>query len=203
LQQVKGLDRLVTIDLASLVALPGVCQEPRDETDEIERHGGAIRELTQKAISKLIAMREREGQAMFTDLMRHVKLIGENLAEIEKRAPFVIDEYHRRLSARVNELVSKAELQVNQADLLKEVAVFSERADISEEIQRLRQHLDAFEHSCRTGEHAGRKLDFITQEMLREANTIASKANDATIAGHIVEIKGAIDRLKEQVQNVE
>ena len=75
--------------------------------------------------------------------------------------------------------------------------------DISEEIQRLTSHLDAFEQACRTGEHAGRKLDFITQEMLREANTIASKANDAQIARHIVEIKGAIDRLKEQVQNVE
>jgi len=86
---------------------------------------------------------------------------------------------------------------------LREVAVFAERADISEEIQRLTTHLDSFEQSCRTGEHAGRKLDFITQEMLREANTIASKANDADIARHIVEIKGSIDRLKEQVQNVE
>jgi uncharacterized protein (TIGR00255 family) len=103
----------------------------------------------------------------------------------------------------VNLLISKAELQVNATDLLKEVAVFAERADISEEIQRLTSHLDAFEQACRTGEHAGRKLDFITQEMLREANTIASKANDAQIARHIVEIKGAIDRLKEQVQNVE
>jgi uncharacterized protein (TIGR00255 family) len=92
---------------------------------------------------------------------------------------------------------------VNQVDLLREVAVFAERADISEEIQRLSTHLIAFENSCRAGEHAGRKLDFITQEMLREANTIASKANDAEIARHIVEIKGSIDRLKEQVQNVE
>src|SRR5438046_3864092 len=99
--------------------------------------------------------------------------------------------------------MSKAQLQVDQGDLLKEVAVFTERADISEEIQRLTHHLDAFDHSCRSSEHAGRKLDFITQEMLREANTIASKANDAQIARHIVEIKGAIDRLKEQVQNVE
>ena len=79
----------------------------------------------------------------------------------------------------------------------------AERADIAEEIQRLTSHLGAFEEACRTDAHAGRKLDFITQEMLREANTIASKANDAQIARHIVEIKGAIDRLKEQVQNVE
>ena len=203
LQQVKGLDRLVQIDLASLVQLPGVCQEPRDETDEIERHGPTIRDLSVKAIRKLNVMRQREGESLFNELMKHVKVISTSLGEIQKRAPFVIEDYHKRLQARVNQLLSKAELQVNQADLLKEVAVFAERADIAEEIQRLTHHLEAFEHACRGDEHAGRKLDFITQEMLREANTIASKANDAQIARHIVEIKGAIDRLKEQVQNVE
>jgi len=203
LRQVKGLDGVARIDLASLMQLPGVCQEPRDDTDEIARHGDAIRELTQKSIDKLTAMRAREGQSLFDDLMKHLKGIGSALAAIQTRAPFVIDEYHRKLVLRVNHLMSKAELQVSQADLLKEIAVFAERADISEEIQRLTHHLGAFEQACRSGEHAGRKLDFITQEMLREANTIASKANDAEIAGHIVEIKGAIDRLKEQVQNVE
>ncbi len=203
LQQVKGLDRFVQIDLAGLVQLPGVCQEPRDETDEIERHGPVARELTERALEKLDAMRRREGEALFTELMRHVKLIAADLAEIQKRAPFVIDDYHKRLSQRVNQLLAKAELQVNQADLLKEVAVFAERADICEEIQRLTSHLEAFEQSGRSSEHAGRKLDFIAQEMLREANTIASKANDVRIARHIVEIKGAIDRVKEQVQNVE
>lgn len=203
LQQVKGLDRLVHIDLASLVQLPGVCQEPRDESDEIARHGGTIRELTEQAITKVNAMRAREGQSLFDDLMKHSKLIAEHLAEIAKQAPFVIDDYHKRLQQRVTQLMNKAELKVSEPDLLKEVAVFAERADISEEIQRLSHHLRAFEQACRTGEHAGRKLDFITQEMLREANTISSKANNANIAGHIVEIKGAIDRLKEQVQNVE
>jgi uncharacterized protein (TIGR00255 family) len=203
LQQVKGLDRFVQIDLASLVQLPGVCQEPRDESDEIERHGPMVRELTEKAIDKLEAMRRREGESLFNDLMRHVKLIAARLGEIQQRAPIVVDDYHRRLSQRVSQLLAKAELQVNQGDLLKEVAVFAERADICEEIQRLGSHLTAFEQSCRSSEHAGRKLDFIAQEMLREANTIASKANDSEIARHCVEIKGAIDRLKEQVQNVE
>jgi uncharacterized protein (TIGR00255 family) len=203
LQQVRGLDKIVQIDLAGLVELPGVCQEPRDDTDEIARHGKVVRELTSTAIAKLAAMRAREGQALMADLLKHSRLIASHLAQIEKRAPTVIDDYHRKLTQRVNLLMSKAELQVSQADLLKEVAVFAERADISEEIQRLTSHLESFEHSCRTGEHAGRKLDFIAQEMLREANTIASKANDADIARHIVEIKGDIDRLKEQVQNVE
>ena len=204
LQNLKSASRgNLNIDLGALLQLPGVCQEPRDESDEIERHGQTIRELTAKAVIKLNTMRAREGEALFKDLMKHITVISTNLSEIAKRAPFVIDDYHKRLTQRVNTLISKAELQVNQADLLKEVAVFAERADISEEIQRLTSHLEAFESACKTSEHAGRKLDFITQEMLREANTIASKANDAQIARHIVEIKGAIDRLKEQVQNAE
>lgn len=204
LQKIKSADGTkLNIELGALLALPGVCQEPRDETDEIERHGPMVRELAGKAIVKLNAMRAREGEALFKDLMKHAAVISTALSEIATRAPFVIEDYHKRLAQRVNMLISKAELQVNQTDLLKEVAVFAERADISEEIQRLTSHLDAFEQACRTSEHAGRKLDFITQEMLREANTIASKANDAQIARYIVDIKGAIDRLKEQVQNVE
>ena len=145
----------------------------------------------------------RTGQTLFEELMRHVKVISTNLEEIARLAPTVVEDYHKRLSQRINTLLSQAEIQVSQVDLIKEVAVFAERADIAEEIQRLGSHLGAFEQGCREGEHAGRKLDFIAQEMLREANTIASKANDAEIAKRIVEIKGAIDRLKEQVQNVE
>lgn len=203
LQAVMGIDGVLKLDVASLLTLPGVCQEPRDDTDEMERHGPVVRELTVKAILKLNAMRKREGEALFNDLMKHAKVISSNLGEIAKRAPSVVEEYHKRLAQRVNQLVQKAELKLDERDLIKEVAVFAERADISEEIQRLTSHLEAFETACRAGEHPGRKLDFITQEMLREANTIASKANDADIGRRVVDIKGAIDRLKEQVQNVE
>ena len=203
LQAIKGLQEFVHIDLAGLVSLPGVCQEPTDESDEIDKHGATIRELTLKAIDKLNVMRGREGETLFKELLKHVNVIKANLGEIATRAPSVVEDYHKRLTQRVQQLLAKAELSVSQPDLIKEVAVFAERADIAEEIQRLTSHMDAFEAACRTGEHAGRKLDFITQEMLREANTIGSKANDAEIAKRIVEIKGAIDRLKEQVQNVE
>jgi uncharacterized protein (TIGR00255 family) len=203
LQALDGLDKLVRIDLAGMLALPGVCQEPRDETDEMRKHGDTVRKLVGEAISKLNAMRVREGKALFAELMKQVSVITVALSEIAKRAPAVVEDYHKRLQQRVNQLLSKAELRVSEPDLIKEVAVFAERADIAEEIQRLTSHLSAFEEACRKDEHAGRKLDFITQEMLREANTIASKANDATIAKNTVEIKGAIDRMKEQVQNVE
>jgi len=203
LQAIQGLDKVVRIDLASLVQLPGVCQEPRDDSDEITQHGPAIRELTAVAIERLIGMRNREGEALKADLMKHTQAITTHLAAVSERAPYVVEDYHKRLSQRVNQLISKAELKVDEANLIKEVAVFAERADVSEEINRLTTHLEAFEHSCNGVEHAGRKLDFLTQEMLREANTIASKANDASVARHIVDIKGLIDRLKEQVQNVE
>lgn len=191
------------VDIAGLLALPGVCQEPRDDTDEIALHGDTVRRLTEEAIIKLQAMRAREGAALCAELMRHAQGIRQELDAIQQRCPSVLCDYHRRLTARVNELLRTAELKVDEKDLLKEIAVFAERSDIAEEVQRLRSHIEAFEESCHTGEHAGRKLDFITQEMLREANTISSKANDSQIARHIVEIKGAIDRLKEQVQNVE
>lgn len=135
--------------------------------------------------------------------MKQLTHMRANLKEIADLAPGVVEEYHRRLRERVNKLLAQAEVQVSQVDLIKEVAVFAERADIAEEITRLTAHLNSFEQSCRETEHGGRKLDFIAQEMLREANTIAAKANDAEIAKRIVEIKGAIDRVKEQVQNIE
>ena len=141
-------------------------------------------------MAKLQGMREREGQALFGELMRHVAVISTALADISTRAPAVVADYHKRLEQRVNQLLAKAELRVDESALIREVAVFAERADVAEEIQRLTSHLGAFEEACRTDAHAGRKLDFIAQEMLREANTIGSKANDAAIARNIVEIKG-------------
>jgi len=132
-----------------------------------------------------------------------VQVIQASLKAVEKRAPFVIDDYHKRLTQRVNQLLSKAEFQVSQQDLLKEVAVFAERADISEEIQRLTSHMDAFEQACRHADHSGRKLDFITQEMLREANTTGSKANDVGLTRDVLIIKEELERAREQVENLE
>lgn len=190
-----------------LLFLPGVIVPTLedDETDALSRHREVVLSLTQKAIDKLMRMRAREGEALLADLMTHTAAVAAHLEGVKARAGGVVNQYHDRLAARVNELLAKAQLKVNEGDLLKEVAVFAERSDISEELQRLSHHVEQFEQTCRSqgGEHVGRKLDFIAQEMLREANTIGSKANDADIAGHIVNIKGLIDRIKEQVQNVE
>ena len=195
-------------DPHSLLMLPGVLvstTDPLDEAAQLQRHRSVILELTGQAADKLLVMRRREGEALLGDLLAHTRRIAQHLEGVRARAGGVVEQYYDRLISRVNELMAKAELKVAQQDLLKEVAVFAERSDISEELHRLAHHVQQFEDSVNSedGEHVGRKLDFIAQEMLREANTIGSKANDAEIAGHIVEIKGAIDRLKEQVQNVE
>ena len=185
-----------------LLGLPGVCEPPAP--DEIcQTTGDALFGAIDRAIDALLAMRRSEGEALQADLLGQCRAIETQLARIEPRTGQVVADYHQRLLGRVNELVNAAKLKVNEADLMREVAVFAERSDINEEIARLRSHLDQFRQAAEGEEAAGRKLDFISQEMLREANTMGSKANDAEIARAIVEIKTAIDRIKEQVQNVE
>lgn len=205
---VKQLGRLssqlpVQIDLASILALPGVCQPPGLDEAERERQWKVLESMTLKAMDRLIEMRRVEGKALRDDLMRQCAQIRKHLASIAERAPIVLKEYHQRLLSRTNELLAESKLPLQLDDVRREVALYAERCDINEEIARLGSHLDQFEKLCDSRELAGRKLDFLAQELLRETNTIGSKANDAVIAQHIVEIKGAIDRLKEQVQNVE
>jgi len=193
----------VSVDLATVLALPGVCQPPEMTEAQRERQWKIVSTLTSEALDKMIAMRAEEGRALRDDLLRHTAAVRSELTAIAERCPLVVAEYLKRLTQRVNELVGQAKLQLAEQDLAKEVALFAERCDVSEEISRLRSHLDQFDRLCDGKQHAGRKLDFLAQEMLREANTIGSKSNDTEIARHIVEIKALIDRLKEQVQNVE
>ena len=115
----------------------------------------------------------------------------------------VIADYHDRLKVRVENLLAQAKLKLDEDLLAREVAIYAERSDIAEEVSRLTAHLVQFRECCEKGGPVGRRLDFVTQEMLREANTIGSKSADATIADSVIDIKCAIDRIKEQVQNVE
>ncbi len=196
-------DARLQIDLGSLLVLPGVCEPPEMNDAERERQWKILAQMTQEAMERLIEMRKVEGKAIRDDLISQCEQIREHLKIVATLAPQVLKEYHQRLLQRANELIREAKLQLQLDDLKREVALYAERCDINEEISRLGSHLDQFEKLCDSSEYAGRKLDFLAQELLREANTIGSKANDATIAHHIVEIKGSIDRLKEQVQNVE
>lgn len=191
------------VDVASLLVLPGVCTSREPDPQTRERMVEIVKGLTEKAIDKLIAMRREEGLALAEDLFKHAAEIRNLADETAKQAPQVVTAYNKRLKTRADELLADAQLTIDQDALLREVAVFAERCDIAEELVRMKSHLDQFEQLCRGNEHVGRKLDFLAQEMLREVNTIGSKANDAGIARNVVEMKGLIDRIKEQVQNVE
>ncbi len=195
---------VLNIDPGSLLALPGVLQPPSN-TEFVDQCRPVLKELVIQACEKMTNMREHEGHGLCTDLRSHLEYIIQRIDHIAIRAPQVIKEYHERLEARIKELMAKAELKVDEIDLIREIAVFAERSDISEENQRLRAHLNQFEDILgnNRAEPIGRTLDFLSQELLREANTIASKSNDAEVSRKIVEIKGAIDRIKEQVQNIE
>ena len=193
----------ISVDLATLAMLPGVCQPYELSGEQRERSWNLVQKLVEQALEKLIAMRASEGQALAADLRRHCDRIRKHLKAIRERAPRVVEEYSERLASRVRELIADRNIRLAEEDLLKEVSIFAERSDISEELSRLDAHLQQFDRVAGEPEASGRKLEFVAQEMLREANTVGSKAGDSKIAWAIIEIKSAIDRIKEQVQNVE
>lgn len=195
----------VTIDLGALLTLPGVLQPPADEEQRLATARQALQELVGAACDKVIAMRGKEGEFVLADLRLHRDVISDRLKHIALRSPNVMGEFEKRLKTRIQQMAKEVGLNVEPVDIIREIAIAAERADISEEIARLSGHLDQFEEMIGSPEPKpiGRTLDFLTQEMLREANTIASKCGDAEISRWTVEIKGAIDRIKEQVQNVE
>lgn len=209
IEQLKSVPQIasgaVKIDIAALISLPGVLQAPANEEQRLEHGRKVFLKLLDQACAGLLSTREREGRLLVEELMSHHALIHRHLARIAARAPSVVEDYRVRLQARVDVLLKEAGASVQPHELIREVAVFAEKSDIAEEIQRLTAHLDQFKGLVAEGDGrpVGRTLDFLTQEMLREANTIASKSGDADISRDIVEIKGAIDRIKEQVQNVE
>jgi uncharacterized protein (TIGR00255 family) len=148
-------------------------------------------------------MRAEEGRAMTADLAANCQAVADNLAKVEGRASLVADDYRNRLHERLQRILQEYSVVLDPADLIKEVSLYADRADISEEIVRLRSHVEQFLGILKVPESAGRKLEFLTQEMVREANTIGSKANDVEIARNVIEIKTAIERIREMIQNIE
>ncbi len=187
----------------SLLALPGAVIEHVSEPGELEAVWALAEKTLGEALTNLDLMRREEGRAMEADLVANCRAIAEQLELISGRSPLVAEAYRTRLTERLNKLLAEFERQIEPADIVREVGSFAERSDISEEIVRLRSHLDQFQGFMALSESSGRKLDFLTQEMFRETNTIGSKANDAIIAGHVVEIKARIERMREMIQNVE
>ncbi|GJQ30243.1 MAG: YicC family protein [Phycisphaerae bacterium] len=207
-EQVKSIrveGQALNVDLGALLALPGVLQPPANEEDLLARARGAFFPLVEKAIAGLMAMRQREGAVVAEELRGQLDYIAARLGIVRERAPAVIAEYENRLRQRIAALLADAGLRVEPVDIIREIASYAERTDIAEEIQRLSAHVDQFRELLGSSDARpiGRTLDFLAQEMLREANTIASKSPDAGVSRAAVEIKGAIDRIKEQVQNLE
>jgi len=192
-----------TVDIGGLLNLPGVIRPTLPDGKIAEQIRELVLKISQEAIDKLKQMRALEGKFLEADLQKHCRAIEQDLERIRARSAAVLKEYAKRLKKRVEELLAHAELKLDEEILAREVAIYADRSDISEEIARLDSHLKQFAQSCQANDQAGRRLDFIGQEMLREANTIASKASDSEIARWVVDVKCQIDRIKEQVQNVE
>jgi uncharacterized protein (TIGR00255 family) len=189
--------------LTQVLALPGVVPEPATASLNMEEEWPIVSRVLEQALERLQAMRQEEGRAMAQEMLQMRDHIALELEQIRAQIPRVAVLYRDRLYDRVRGLLSELDVQIDRSDLIKEVAIFAERSDIAEEVVRLASHLEQFQEIVNEPESAGRKLEFLTQEMFREANTIGSKASDVEISRHVVEIKGTLEKIRELVQNVE
>lgn len=200
LSEIAGSSQHINVD--SLLVLPGVIADNiRDDLNEIV--WPAAEQATVEALAQLNEMRELEGNVMQKDMLENCKIIAAQLESVKNLAPRVLTNYSKRMTERINSLLKSHDVSIQATDIVKEVGVFAEKCDISEETVRLGSHIDQFNQVINDSPSNGKKLDFLIQEMLRETNTIGSKANDVEIANHVVEIKTCIERIREMVQNVE
>lgn len=194
----------VTLD--NLISLPGVLEfkkDPGNGQTEDNSFWQELEQLVKLSVNDLKEMREAEGKNLRIEIDKWKDKISVLLDEIETMAPKVVSEYSSRIQERVSALLSGTDSKIEKSDLLKEIAIFADRCDISEELGRLRSHILLFNNVMDNEEPNGRKLEFIVQEMFREANTIASKANNSDIIEDVISIKTEIERIKEQVLNIE
>ena len=188
---------------SQLLSLPGVIHEPALADVQLDNEWISIERVLDEALAKLQKMRLEEGRALAKDLLENRDNIAAELDKIRQRVPKVATSHRDRLLDRVRSLLSELDIKVDRSDLIKEVAIFAERSDIAEEIVRLASHLEQFQEIVNEPESPGGKLEFSTQEMFRETNTIGSKASDVEISRHVVEIKGTLEKIREMMQNVE
>jgi len=188
------------VGISTLLGIPDLFVLSEPPQDEEALKVPYLRAL-QAALDDLKAMREKEGTKLKADLLERLDLITDITRKIEEKAPLVVEEYRKKLRTRLQELLQGTDLDEGRFNT--EVAYFADRSNITEEIVRLYSHLEQFKESLNTGNSIGRKLDFLVQEMNREANTIGSKASDLSITNLIVEIKSEIEKIREQIQNIE
>lgn len=192
-----------SIDLGPLLVLPGVVEERKPAADDPHEDWPALSAVITEALGKLQAARAEEGRAMASELLALGQAIAIQLDRVAERVPEAVDAYQKRLTERVQALVQGRGVTIEPGDLIREVAIFAERADITEEIIRLRAHLAQYIDVIHEPESSGRKLEFVVQEMGRETNTIGSKANDVEISRCVIAIKGLLEKIRELIQNVE
>lgn len=186
--------------LSLFARIPDIFIVKKQETDE-ERLWSLLKPVLDDALNCVVLMREKEGKELKSDFIQKCSYIEHMIEEIAKRAPCVVDDYKNRLEARIKELV---QLQnIDEYRIATEVAIFADRCSIDEEIVRLKSHIEQVRHTLDMCQPVGRKLDFLIQEMNREINTIGSKANDIFITRIVVDLKSEIEKLREQVQNIE
>ena len=200
-----GLEEL-TLNSAQEVMYLSRCQDVINVKEgffDVKTVWPKVEQAVAEALKNLVAMRETEGGNIYGDFIYRADLIAEKLTQIEARSPMVVEEYQAKLTDRLNNLLADHNITVEPERLLQEVAIFADRASITEEIVRLKSHIKQFKNIINSDQPVGRKLDFLIQEFNREANTIASKANDYTLAQIVVEIKAEIEKIREQIQNIE
>lgn len=204
-KQLRGIQKALglkgEIRMEDLLAIPSLWSNGSAEVDE--DLWPRVKKLLPRAIDQLVDTREREGQKISDALRGHLEAIEGRLGRVQARVPLVVESYQKRLDDRIQQLLAQRGLEAAKPDIVKEVALHSDRCDTSEEIQRLRAHIGEFRKIVAQKGQLGRRLDFMTQEMGRETNTIASKANDGEIAASAVEMKAELEKIKEQVENVE
>ena len=172
----------------------------KQEADE-EKIWKAVKTAAEEAVAKFVSMREAEGEKLKADVLYRADEILKKVSIIEERSPETVKEYNDKLLARINEFLS--DVQVDEQRLLTECAIFADKVAVAEETVRLRSHIDQLRLFMDSNEAIGRKIDFLVQEMNREANTIGSKAQDVTIARNVIDIKAEIEKIREQIQNIE
>jgi uncharacterized protein (TIGR00255 family) len=191
------------VELSQLLGLPGVVEEVAPPGQAQHQEWPSVARVISRALDALQAARAEEGRAMAAELVALGGTIGDHLGQIADRAPMVVRAHHERLTERVQALVHDQGVTVESGDFIREIAILADRCDISEEIVRLRAHLSQYVAIIEEPESSGRKLEFLLQEMGREINTIGSKANDIEISRAVVEVKAALEKIRELVQNVE
>ncbi|GFE60612.1 YicC/YloC family endoribonuclease [Geobacter sp. AOG2] len=194
------LGLLGQVPLSLVIAQKGVLRES-SVTFEEEDYRDQLMSAVQTAVTALDAMRTREGEALAVDLSARRDQVAEWTALIRERTPVVVVEYRQKLKTRLEQLLEGAEM--DEARLAQEVALMADRCDVTEELVRLASHFAQFDEALRLPEPVGRKLDFLMQEMNREVNTIGSKSSDAEITSLVIRVKAEMEKMREQVQNVE